>query len=55
MIAIRLRRADVGDRYGIKPGTVTKEVTRGSLPRPDRSTPQRRLADFPEHSDLVIG
>ena len=34
-MADQLRRADVGDRYGIKPGTVTKEVTRGSLPRPD--------------------
>jgi hypothetical protein len=33
--ALRLRRPDVGERYGIKPSAVTKAVSRGSLPEPD--------------------
>jgi len=34
-VASQLRRADVGAYYGIKPSSVTKEVSRGSLPEPD--------------------
>lgn len=31
----QLDRAAVAVRYGIKPGSVTTEVRRGSLPKPD--------------------
>ena len=35
MTAQQLDRAAVAARYGIKPASVTKAVTRGSLPEPD--------------------